>query len=110
MSVTKLHVKKGDTVIILSGKDKGKHGKIITSLPKKGMVIVEDINKVKRHTKPSLKSPQGGIISKEMPIHACKVLPICPECNKPTRVAHKRINGKYSRTCKHCGQPIDKED
>lgn len=106
MSSAKLHVKKGDTVVVLSGKDKGKQGKIISSLPKKRQVIVEDVNKVKRHTKPGLKSPQGGIIQKEMPLDVCKVQVICPACNKPTRIAHKIVDGKNSRVCKHCGEII----
>ena len=91
--MNKLHVKKGDTVVVLSGKDKGKQGKIIQSIPKKSKVVVEDANKVKRHSKPSLKVPQGGIISKEMPLDVCKVQLICPACNKPTRIAHKLIDG-----------------
>ena len=102
-----LHVKKGDTVVVLSGKDKGKQGKIIQAIPKKLQVVVEDVNKVKRHTKPSLKAPQGGIISKEMPLLACKVQLICPACNKPTRIAHKLVDGKNLRVCKHCGEVVD---
>ena len=104
--MNKLHVKKGDTVIILSGKDRGKQGKIIQAFPKKSQVLVEDVNKVKRHTKPSVKSPQGGIIQKEMPLDVCKVQLICPNCNKPTRIAHKILDGKNSRCCKHCGEII----
>ena len=104
--MNKLHVKKGDTVVILSGKDKGKQGKIIQALPKKSQVIVEDVNKVKRHTKPGLKSPQGGIIQKEMPLDSCKVQLICPNCNKPTRIAHKIVDGKSYRACKKCGEII----
>ena len=107
MSLVKLHVKKGDTVSILSGKDKGKHGKIITAMPAAGKVIVEGVNKVKRHSKPSLKTPQGGIITKEMPLHACKVQLVCPACNKPTRIAHKQVNGKNVRVCKKCGEVVD---
>lgn len=107
MSLVKLHVKKGDTVLILSGKDKGKQGKIISALPRAGKVIVEGINKVKRHSKPSLKVPQGGIITKEMPLHACKVQLICPACNKPTRIAHKDQGGKNARVCKKCGEIIE---
>ncbi|MBQ7722834.1 MAG: 50S ribosomal protein L24, partial [Selenomonadaceae bacterium] len=103
MSLVKLHVKKGDTVVVLSGKDKGKQGKIITAMPSAGKVVVEGINKVKRHSKPSLKVPQGGIITKEMPLHACKVQLVCPACNKPTRIGHKDVNGKNSRVCKKCG-------
>lgn len=95
-----LHVKKGDNVRILSGKDKGKQGIILKALPKQGKVIVEGINKVKKHAKPSLKVPQGGIITKEAPIHACKVQPICPNCLKPTRISH--INNK--RACSLCHQ------
>ena len=107
MSLIKLHVKKGDTAVVLSGKDKGKQGKIITAMPKAGKVIVEGINKVKRHSKPSLKVPQGGIITKEMPLHACKVQLVCPACNKPTRIGHKEVNGKNSRVCKKCGEVIE---
>lgn len=104
--MNKLNLKKGDTVVVLSGKDKGKQGKIIQAMPKKMQVVVEDVNKVKRHTKPSLKAPQGGIIQKEMPLNVCKVQLICPACNKPTRVAHKIVDGKNSRLCKHCGEVI----
>ena len=107
MSLIKLHVKKGDTVVVLSGKDKGKQGKIISAMPKVGKVIVEGVNKVKRHSKPSLKVPQGGIITKEMPLHACKVQLVCPACNKPTRIGHKDVNGKNSRVCKKCGEVIE---
>lgn len=103
----KLHVKKGDTVQILSGKDKGKQGKIISAQPDKAKVVVEGINKVKRHSKPSMKVPQGGIISKEMPLHVCKVQLVCPACNKPTRIAHKLQAGKNARVCKKCGEVIE---
>ncbi len=107
MSLTKLHVKKGDTVVVLSGKDKGKQGKIITAMPSKGQVVVEDVNKVKRHTKPSMKAPQGGILDKEMPLNACKVQLICPACNKATRIGHKVVDGKNVRVCKKCGEVVD---
>ena len=107
MSLVKLNVKKGDTVLVLAGKDKGKQGKIIESLPKKGKVVVEGVNKVKRHTTPNQKHPEGGIIAKEMPMHASKVQLVCPACNKPTRVAHKEVNGKSARACKKCGEVID---
>jgi len=106
LSLVKLHVKKGDTVVVLSGKDKGKQGKIITAMPSAGKVIVEGVNKVKRHSKPSLKVPQGGIITKEMPLHVCKVQLVCPACNKPTRTGHKLVDGKNVRVCKKCGETI----
>jgi large subunit ribosomal protein L24 len=107
VSLTKLNVKKGDTVVVLSGKDKGKQGKIIQAMPKKAQVVVEDVNKVKRHSKPSLKTPQGGIVSKEMPLNVCKVQLVCPACNKPTRIGHKTVDGKNMRVCKKCGEVVD---
>ena len=107
MSLVKLNVKKGDNVIVLAGKDKGKEGKVIAAMPKKGKVVVEGVNKVKRHTKPSAKAPQGGILAKEMPMPVCKVMLVCPSCSKPTRIAHKEVNGKMVRACKKCGEVID---
>ena len=110
MLVNKLHVKKGDNVVVLSGKDKGKKGKVIEALPKKGKVVVEGVNKVKRHTKPSQTVPQGGIIVKEAPINAAKVMLVCPECNKPTRIKKTPLaSGAMARACKHCGEIIDKD-
>ena len=102
-----MHVKKGDTVLVLSGKDKGQKGQVIQALPKKDKVIVEGINKVKRHTKPNQKAPQGGILTKEAPLHVAKVMLICPACKKPTRIAKKEVNGKMVRACKKCGEVID---
>lgn len=107
-NAVKLHVKKGDTVQVLSGKDKGKEGKILTALPKKGKVIVEGVNKVKRHNKPSQSNPRGGIVTKEAAISSSKVMVVCPKCKKPTRIAHKVENGKSVRVCKHCGEVLDK--
>ena len=107
MSLVKLHVKKGDTVVVLSGKDKGKQGKITQAMPADAKVVVEGVNKVKRHSKPSLKVPQGGIITKEMPLHVCKVQLVCPACNKPTRIGHKEVAGKNVRVCKKCGEVVD---
>ena len=104
--MNKLNLKKGDTVVVLSGKDKGKQGKIIQAFPKKSQVIVEDVNKVKRHTKPSLKAPQGGILPKELPLDVSKVMLVCPHCNNPTRIAHKFVDGKNFRVCKKCGEII----
>ena len=107
LSLTKLHVKKGDTVLVLSGKDKGKQGKVIQALPKKAKVVVEGVNKVKRHTKPNQSAPQGGIITKEAPMYASKVMLVFPACGKATRIAHKDVNGKSVRACKKCGEVID---
>ena len=108
MSAIKLHVKKGDTVMVLSGKDKGKQGKIIEAQPKKAKVVVEGVNKVKRHTKPSQANPQGGIITKEAAISSSKVMLVCPHCKKATRIAKVETNGTFKRACKKCGEVIDK--
>lgn len=106
----KLHVKKGDSVVVLSGKDKGKKGKVIEALPKKGKVVVEGVNKVKRHAKPTQQMPQGGILVKEAPLNSAKVMLVCPACDKPTRIKKTALaNGKMARTCKHCGEIIDKD-
>ena len=104
----KLHVKKGDTVVVLAGKDKGKQGKIVEALPKKSRVIVQGINKVKRHTKPSQSNPQGGIITKEAPIASSNVMLVCPACKKPTRIKKVAVAGGFARACKKCGEIIDK--
>ena len=98
---------KGDQVIVIAGKDKGKQGKVIQALPKKDKVVVEDVNKIKRHTKPNAKAPQGGIITKESPLHASKVMVVCPACSKATRIAKKEVNGKMVRVCKKCSELID---
>lgn len=82
----KMHVKKGDTVIVIAGKEKGKKGKVIAALPKKNRVVVEGLNLVKRHTKPSQNNPQGGIITKEAAIDVSNVMLVDPESGKPTRV------------------------
>lgn len=107
MAQAKLHVKKGDTVKVLSGKDKGKQGKVLKALPAKGKVIVEGVNQIKRHTKPNAKVPNGGIITKEAPLFASKVQVVCPACSKATRVAKKEIDGKMVRVCKKCGEALD---
>ena len=105
----KLHVKKGDTVVVLSGKDKGKKGKVIEALPKKAKVVVEGVNKVKRHTKPSQSAPQGGILTKEAALSSSKVMLVCPACNKATRIAKTALaSGEFVRKCKKCGEIIDK--
>jgi large subunit ribosomal protein L24 len=105
--MNKMSIKKGDTVIVLSGKDKGKQGKVEVVLPKEGKVVVERVNVVSRHTKPRQQGDEGGIIKKETPIYACKVMRVCPKCNKPTRTAHKLLaDGKKVAVCKKCGAEI----
>ena len=101
--MNKLHVKSGDTVVILSGKDKGKQGKILETSPKEGKVIVEGRNVVTKHVKPRKQGDPGGLIKAESAIYAAKVMAVCPKCNKPTRPGHQIKDGKKVRVCKHCG-------
>ena len=102
--VNKLHVKKGDTVIVLSGKDKGKKGKVLEVSPKERKVIVENVNMVTKHVKPRKMGDQGGIVKAEGAMYACKVMLVCPKCGKPTRIAHKIFNdGTKQRLCKNTG-------
>ena len=102
-----MNIKKNDTVIVLSGKDKGVKGKVLEVMPKAGKVVVEKINVVSRHTKPRQQGEEGGILQKEAPIYACKVQKVCPKCNKATRPAHKMLaDGKKVCVCKKCGAEI----
>ncbi|MBX5467834.1 MAG: 50S ribosomal protein L24 [Firmicutes bacterium] len=103
-----MHVRKGDTVAVLAGKDKGKQGKVIRAIPKENRVVVEKVNLVKRHLKPSPKNPNGGIVTMEAPIHASNVMLVCKACNRPTRVGKRFLdNGAKVRVCKRCGATID---
>lgn len=101
----KLHVKKGDNVIVLSGKDKGKKGKVLTVIPKSGKVIVEGVAMATKHKKPRSQTDVGGIIHQETPIYACKVMHICDKCGEPTRIARKVLDdGSIVRVCKKCNE------
>ena len=103
----KIHVKTGDKVVIISGKDKGKQGKVLEVSPKEGKIIIEGCNLVTKHVKPRQMGEQGGIVKAEAPMYACKVQRVCPKCNKPTRPAHKLLaDGKKVRVCKKCGAEI----
>ncbi len=97
-------VKKNDTVIVISGKDKGIKGKVLRVLEKKGKIIVERVNMIKKHTRPNpAKQVKGGIVEREAPINISKVMVICPECGEPTRVGKKVLeDGTKSRICKNC--------
>ena len=101
--MSKIHVKKGDEVMIISGKDRGKKGKVLEISPSEGKVIVEGRNMVTKHVKPRRQGQLGGIVKAEGAIYACKVMPVCPKCDKPTRVGHKIDGDKKVRVCKHCG-------
>ena len=103
----KIHVKTGDNVLVINGKDRGKEGKVLAVSPKEGKVIVEGRNMVTKHVKPRRQGEQGGIVKAEGAMYASKVMPICPKCKKATRVGHKiDKDGKKSRVCKHCGAEL----
>ncbi|MBR7071031.1 MAG: 50S ribosomal protein L24 [Clostridia bacterium] len=105
--MSKLHIKTGDTVVLLTGdaKDRKKSGKVLQVSPKEGKVIVEGLNKVKKHVKPKKAGDPSGIIETESAIYACKVQLVCPKCGKATRVGTKIYeDGKKDRVCKKCGE------
>ena len=102
-----MHVKKGDKVRVISGKDKGKTGVILVAFPKKDRVLVEGVNIVKKHTKPNQENPQGGIVSQEAAIHVSNVMIIDPKTDEPTRVGYKIEDGKKVRVAKKSGVALD---
>ncbi len=103
-----LTIRKGDKVRVLSGKDKGKEGRVLRAMPEKERVVVENVHMIKKHSRPSQKNPQGGIVEMEGTIHVSNLMLICPSCGEPTRVGRRRDDGNRVRTCKKCGKDIDK--
>ena len=101
-----LNIKTGDTVIVLSGKDKGKQGKVIKTFPAKGTAIVEGIAVTAHHTKPRKQGDNGGIVKAEGAMYASKVQIVCPKCGKAVRVAHKIDGDKKVRVCTKCGATL----
>ena len=97
-----MNIKKNDTVVVLSGKDKGKQGKVLETMPSAGKVLVQGINIATTHVKPRRQGEEGGIIRKEAPLYVSKVMRVCPKSNKPTRAAYKLENGEKRRVCKKC--------
>ena len=101
-----MNIKKNDTVIVLSGKDKGKKGKVQVAMPKENKVVVEGVNIATCHTKPRRQGEQGGIVKRETPIRACKVALYCAKCGKGVRT-HVKVDGdKKVRVCAKCGAEI----
>lgn len=104
----KLHVKKDDTVIVITGKDKGKKGRVIAAYPRENRVLIEGVNMVKKHQKPNQQNPQGGILDQEAPIHVSNVMLLDPKSGQPTRVGYKVLdNGDKVRVAKKSGEVID---
>jgi large subunit ribosomal protein L24 len=107
-----MHIRKDDQVIVISGNHRGKKGRVLKIFPERDRVIVEGVHLIKRHTRPTQRNPQGGIVEKEGPVHVSNLMLVCPKCNTPTRV-NSRISsseGKISRhrvrICKNCGEMI----
>ncbi len=108
MQIKKPRIRKDDKVIITSGKEKGKIGAVLKLDAKKGRVIVEKVNMVKMHEKPSAKAAQGGIIEKEAPLSVSNVMIVCNRCTEPTRIGYRQLeDGSKVRVCKKCGEPMD---
>ena len=107
--MTKSFVKKGDKVLVITGKDKGKTADVVEVSPKTHKVLVDGINVVTKHQKPRTQQDKGGIVKKSAPIEASNVMVVCPACDKATRVKHGDLNGKNVRICAKCGATLDKE-
>ena len=101
-----MHIKTGDTVVVLSGDDKGVKGKVIAASPKEGKVIVEKANMIHKHVKPRRQGETGGIVDAEGAIYASKVALYCPVCKKGVRAAYKVVDGKKIRVCAKCGKEL----
>ena len=104
--IKKVHVKTGDTVVVISGNDKGAQGKVLEVSPKEGKVIVSGVHLVKKHVRPRPPQEQGGIVTVEGPIYASKVMIVCPKCGKGVRIAHKMDGDKKIRVCAKCGAEL----
>jgi large subunit ribosomal protein L24 len=103
-----LGLKKNDTVLIITGDEKGKKGRVLGVDAGEKRLLVERLNMIKKHMKPSKKYSQGGIIEKEAPVHQSNVMLVCPKCNKPTRIGNTILeNGKKIRSCRKCGEVVD---
>ncbi|MBM7869611.1 large subunit ribosomal protein L24 [Clostridium pascui] len=101
----KIHVRKQDTVMVISGKDKGKIGEVVSVSPKTNKVLVKGVNLITKHQKPSKENMQGGIVHKEAPIYSSKVMLYCTKCKSVTRISHKLLDdGTKVRVCKKCGE------
>jgi len=103
-----LGIKKNDTILVITGKEKGKKGRVLSVSPLKDQLLIERVNIIKRHMKPSRKYTQGGIIEKEAPLHLSNVMLVCPKCSKPTRIGNSLLqDGSKVRMCKKCREVID---
>ena len=107
--MAKSFIKKGDTVLVITGKDSGKTGKVLEVMPKDGKAVVENINVETKHQKPKSAQDMGGIIKKSAPMEASNLMVVCPVCGKATRISRKTVEGANVRVCKKCGASLDKK-
>lgn len=103
-----LSVRKGDRVRVIAGKDRGKEGRVLRAIPERQRVVVEGVNIIKKHARPTQRTPQGGIIEMEASLHVSNVMLMCPNCSEPSRIGHVREKGVRLRVCKRCGKPVEK--
>ncbi|MBI3457704.1 MAG: 50S ribosomal protein L24 [Candidatus Rokubacteria bacterium] len=109
MTKNGLSIKRNDTVVVIAGKEKGKRGKVLVVLPEKQRVVVERVNFIKRHQRPTQKVRQGGIIEREGSLHVSNVMLVCGKCDKPTRTGIQILaDGRRARVCRQCGEIVDK--
>ena len=107
--MSKTRIKKGDRVRVISVKDASKEGKVLRRDLQKDTIVIENVNMVTKSARPTQKDPRGGFVKKEAPLHACKVMLVCPSCGKPSRVSRAFLDsGKKVRICKQCGEIVDK--
>ena len=105
----KVKIRRGDTVMVLTGRERGKRGKVLRVMPTASRVLVEHVNMIKKHQRPTQKLRQGGIIEREGPIHLSNVQVVCSRCNRPSRTGVKILDdGRKTRICRRCGESIDK--
>ena len=104
-----MNIRRDDTVLVLSGNDKGKRGRVLRVIPEKDRLIVEGIRMMKKHTKPTQRDPQGGIVEREASLHASNVRLVCPECGEKTRIGRQVLaDGRKVRVCRKCEGVVDK--
>jgi large subunit ribosomal protein L24 len=103
-----VQIRKNDSVMVISGKERGKTGKVLRVLAEKNTLLIERVNMVKRHSKPRGAQQPGGIVEKEAAIHASNIMIMCDKCNAPVRIGHKQLgDGKKIRICRRCGEALD---
>jgi large subunit ribosomal protein L24 len=102
-------IRRNDTVVVIAGKEKGKRGKVLAVLPARDRVLVERVNIVKRHQRPTQKVRQGGIIEREASLHVSNVMLVCGKCDRPTRAGSRTLaDGRRARVCRRCGETLDR--